>query len=136
MALFGGTTMPVTELTIRLTRASCVVSMPVFRPNFGARVASVITTSSSERVARALADAVDGHLGLARAGEDARQGVRRREPEVVVAVHRDDDALDAGHVVADAADEGPELVGRGVTDGVGDVERGRARRGWRASRTS
>ena len=42
-------------------------------------------------VAGALADAVDRALDLARAGQHAGERVGDREPEVVVAVRRDDD---------------------------------------------
>jgi hypothetical protein len=47
-ALLGGTTKPVTVLTRRLTRVSCVASMPVRSPNLACRVASAITISSSD----------------------------------------------------------------------------------------
>ena len=48
------------------------------------------------RVARALADPVDRALDLARARLDAGERVRDREPEVVVAVDRQDDVGQPG----------------------------------------
>ena len=60
-----------------------------------------------------------------RPGLDAGQRVGRRQPEVVVAVDRPDDALGPRRVGAQVADEPAELLRRGVADGVGDVERRR-----------
>ena len=77
-------------------------------------------------VAGALADAVDGDLRLARTGADAGEGVCCRHPEVIVAMHRDDDVLDAGGVGDDSRNQRTELVRGGVADRVGNVERGRA----------
>ena len=76
------------------------------------------------RVAGALAEAVDGHLDLARAGLDRGQRVGRGEAEVVVAV--DGDRGLAADEVHDPPDERPELGRDRVADGVGDVDRGRA----------
>ena len=75
-------------------------------------------------VPRALADAVHRDLDLPGAVENAGEGVRDREAEVVVAVGGDDDGI--GNRLDDASDEFPELRGRGVADGVGDVDRRRA----------
>ena len=78
------------------------------------------------RVARALADAVDRALDLARARERARVGVGDREAEVVVAVRRDDDVLELRDQPVQAREVGHVLLGRRVADGVGDVDRRRA----------
>ena len=75
-------------------------------------------------VAGALAEPVDRALHLTGTRGDARQRVRDREAEVVVAVCRHDEL--AVHVVDDVADELGELLGHAVPDGVGDVQRGRA----------
>ncbi len=83
------------------------------------------------RVAGALADAVDRDLRLARAVADAGQGVGRRQTEVVVAMHRDGDVVDALHVFDDAGDHRAELFGDGVAHGVRDVERRSTRRDHR-----
>ena len=56
-------------------------------------------------VAGPLADAVDRHLDLPRAVLDRGQRVGRRQPQVVVAVRRDDHVLRARHVLPDAADQ-------------------------------
>ena len=75
------------------------------------------------RVARALADAVDRALDLARAGLQAGEGVGDGEAEVVVAVDRQHDVAQARHQVVEAAEEGAVLVRHRVADGVGDVDR-------------
>ena len=71
-----------------------------------------------------LTEPVDAHLDLARPGLHPGEGVRRGQPEVVVAVGRQ-------HVVTrdlfpDVLDEGPEVPWDAVPDGVGDVQRGGA----------
>ena len=78
------------------------------------------------RVARALADAVDRALDLARAGLQAGEGVRDGQPEVVVAVDREHDVAQAGHELVQASQERAVLDRHRVSDGVGDVDRGRA----------
>ena len=75
------------------------------------------------RVARALADAVDRALDLARAGLQAREGVGDGEPEVVVAVDGQHDVAQARHQLVEAAEEGDVLLRHRVADGVGDVDR-------------
>ena len=77
-------------------------------------------------VAGALADAVDGALELVDAGADRGEGVRDREPEVVVAVGRERDVLELGAQLADAQDERRVLGGQHVADRVGEVDRRRA----------
>ena len=63
------------------------------------------------RIARALADAVDGALDLPRSRNRARQTVARRQPEVVLAVSRQDHVLHAHRVRLDARDQSTKLVG-------------------------
>ena len=76
------------------------------------------------RVAGALAEAVDRHLDLARAGLDRRERVGRGEAEVVVAV--DADRRLAADEVDDPPDERAELGRDRVADGVRDVDGRRA----------
>src|SRR5262249_51057949 len=75
-------------------------------------------------VAGALADAVDAGLDLASTGANGAQAVGDGEAEVVVAVDGDAGLVDVADVVEDAFDELAELFGRGVADGVGDVDGG------------
>mmetsp|Transcript_11203 Transcript_11203/g.28731 ORF Transcript_11203/g.28731 Transcript_11203/m.28731 type:complete len:415 (+) Transcript_11203:471-1715(+) len=77
-------------------------------------------------VARALADAVDGALHLARAGHGAGEAVGGAQPEVVLAVRGYDGAVDAGRVGLDRGDEAAELVRQVPACGVGDVKCGGA----------
>src|SRR5204863_7700295 len=76
-------------------------------------------------VAGPLAESVDRDLDLSRAGLDGGQGIRRRQPEVVVAVDAD------GRIAADKVDDPPgqgtELGRDRVPDRVRDVDRGRTR---------
>jgi hypothetical protein len=78
------------------------------------------------RVARALAEPVDRALDLPRARLQAGVGVGDGQPQVVVAVHRQDDVVQAGDELVQAAQEGGVLLRHRVADGVGDVDRGRA----------
>ena len=75
-------------------------------------------------VAGSLAEAVDGHLDLARTGLDRREGVCRRETQVVVAV--DADRRLFAHQIDDALGQRPEFARDGVADGIGDVDGGSA----------
>jgi len=75
------------------------------------------------RVARALAESVDGALHLARAGSNGGQRVRGREPEVVVAMSRN---VNAGTRSHDLADERSVFGRDRVADGIGDVQDSRA----------
>jgi hypothetical protein len=75
-------------------------------------------------VAGTLADAVDGALDLSGSALDAGERVGYGHAEVVVAVGGEDDVFDAGHLGEEHAEGGGVLVGRGVTDGVGDVDGG------------
>lgn len=83
-------------------------------------------------VARALADAVDRALDLARAGLDRGQAVGGGQAEVVVAVGREHHRLGAAHVRAQEREALRDLGRRHVADRVGRVERGRARGHHRA----
>ena len=74
------------------------------------------------RVARALAEAVDRALDLRRAGGEAGERVGDGEAEVVVAVHRQLDAIELGAERAHLVEEPRELVGKGVADGVRKVD--------------
>ncbi len=74
-------------------------------------------------VAGALAQAVDRALDLPGAGLDGGQAVRRRHAEVVVAVRRPDDLVRAWHLFTQHPDQLGAFLGRGVADGVGDVDR-------------
>ena len=58
-------------------------------------------------VAGALADAVDGALDLAGTAFDAGEGVGDGHAEVVVAVGREDDGVDAGDGALDELEQGP-----------------------------
>ena len=73
-------------------------------------------------VARAFADAVDRHLGLPRAVEDAAQGVGRGHAQIVVAVGRDDRPVDVGDVIDEVFDLRAVLAGQAVARGVGNVD--------------
>ena len=77
-------------------------------------------------VARALADAVDGALDLPRAAANARQRIRHRQAEIVVAMDGEDRLVGVRHALADAAEQRVILVRRGVAHRVGDVDRRRA----------
>eukprot|EP00982_Pelagococcus_subviridis_P002555 19486-Pelagococcus_subviridis.AAC.2 len=77
------------------------------------------------RVARALPDAVDGALHLPRAVRDARERVRGGQSEVVLAVCGYD--VLARDVFFDPRDERPEFLREAHADGVGNVQRRRAR---------
>ena len=77
-------------------------------------------------VAGALAEAVDGALDLAGALLQGGQAVGDGQAQVVVAVDAEDDLVDAADVLLQVADGRGVLLGHGVADGVGDVDRGGA----------
>ena len=77
-------------------------------------------------VARPLADAVDGAFDLPAAGADAGQRVGDRHAEVVVAVHGEDRLLRARHLLHHGAEHLVVFLGRGVADGIGQVDGGGA----------
>ena len=62
------------------------------------------------RVAGPLADAVDRALDLPRAGAQRRQRVRRRQPEIVVAVRAERHLVGARHPIDDRREEVADLV--------------------------
>src|SRR5690606_14186894 len=73
-----------------------------------------------------LADAVDGAFHLPGPVSYAGPGVGYRQPQVVVAVGRDEHVLAVTlHLGDDAADHLAVVPGGGEPDGVGDVDRGR-----------
>ena len=76
------------------------------------------------RVACTLAQAVDGALDLGCAVFNARQRQGRGHAQVVVAMHRHGDVLDAANVLHEVPDATAELVGQAVTGGIGDVHDG------------
>jgi len=85
IALVRGTTIPVAVLTRRLTLVSCVVSIPVVRPNFAARCGrhdDLFRASCS----RALADAVDRDLACRAPARMPASELAGGTAEVVVAV--------------------------------------------------
>ena len=77
-------------------------------------------------VAGPLADAVDGAFHLAGAGLHGGDGVGHRQPQVVVAVDRDDGLVDVPHVLLQVGDDVEVLEGDGVADRIRDVDRGGA----------
>ena len=77
-------------------------------------------------VAGALADAVDRALDLPHAALNRRQAVGDRQPEVVVAVRAEDRLVGVRDALADVREELADLVGHGVADRVGQVDRRRA----------
>ena len=77
-------------------------------------------------VARALADAADGHLGLTGTHAEGGQGVGHGQAQVVVAVHAEDGLVAVGRVLDDVADEVGEFLRLGIAHGVGQVDGGGA----------
>ena len=75
------------------------------------------------RVARALAEAVDGALDLPRPGEHAGEGVRDGQAEVVVAVHRQRHVAQAGDELVHPRQERRVLLRHRVADRVGEIDR-------------
>ena len=78
------------------------------------------------RVARALADAVHRAFDLPHAALNRGEAVGHRETQVVVAVRAEHGATGIGHAGDDLGEEVPDLVRRGVADGVGEIHRGAA----------
>ena len=73
-------------------------------------------------VAGALADAVHAELDLAGSRPHGGDRVGRRHAEIVLAVEREDRALELGHLGAQVREEIAHLVRQRVADGVGDVD--------------
>ena len=78
-------------------------------------------------VAGALADTVDCTLHLPCARLDSSNGVRDRQAQVIVAVDRDDRLLDVGNIVLQVLDDVVIFERDGIADGVGNIDRRRAR---------
>ena len=73
-------------------------------------------------ISGALADAADRAFDLARAGAYRGQAVGHGQAEVVVAVRRDDDVVDARYITPQPADAGVHFFRGGVADGIGHVD--------------
>ena len=78
------------------------------------------------RVARPLADAVDGAFDLPRAAAHPGERIRHRQAEVVVAMDGEDRLVRIRHALAHFAEHRLVFVGRGIADRVGNVDRRRA----------
>ena len=76
------------------------------------------------RVPGAFADAVDGAFDLPRPFAERGQAVGDGQAQVVVAVDREDAAVDAAHVRLEVPDDRGVVARHGVADGVGNVESG------------
>ncbi len=73
-------------------------------------------------VARPLADAVDGALNLAGPHLHRADGVGHREPQIIVAVDRDDRLVDVGYPVEQGVDDAGELGRYRVAHGIRDID--------------
>jgi hypothetical protein len=126
-ALFGWTTKPVVCATRRdagndLGRVDADVEAEVVLARLHGH-----DDLLERAVARALAEAVDRALDLARAADlDAGERVGHCHAEVVVAVHRPDRLVGVRDLVAQVEQELAVQLGDGIADGVGDVDRRRA----------
>ena len=125
IALFRCTIMPVMLATRRL------VGTRRLRLHAGVGVVEVAARAQGhddlfERaVAGPLAQPVDRALDLSGAGLDGGEAVGHGHPQVVVAVDADHGAVDVRHALAEGLDDAVHVAGRGVADGVGDVDRRR-----------
>ena len=77
-------------------------------------------------VAGAFADAVDRHLGLPGAVQDAAQRIGRSHAQVVVAMGGDDRPVDVRDMIDEVFDLGAVFVRKAVARRVGDVDHGGA----------
>jgi len=77
-------------------------------------------------IAGALAKAVDRAFDLAGAAVQSSQRVGDRQPEIVMAMGREDDLVGAGDAIAQHRDQRAELLRRGIADRVRHVDRGGA----------
>ncbi len=77
-------------------------------------------------VAGAFAQAVDGAFDLAGAFLEGGQAVGDGQAQVVVAMDAQDDLVDAADILLEVANGRGVLLGDGVADGVGNVDRGGA----------
>ena len=79
-------------------------------------------------IARAFANAVDGHFSLTRARLNSSQRIRGCHAEIIMAMHRNGNAIvHAGRVPDNTIDQFEIFIGRGVANRVGNVKRCRAR---------
>ena len=112
-------------------KTACLGELPRVDVGMGVELLAVHADAHDDflerRVARTLAEAVDRALDLGRAVLHALERKRGRHAEVVVAVNRHGDVLDAAHVLHKVRDAAAELGGKRVSRGVGDVDDGRAR---------
>jgi hypothetical protein len=77
-------------------------------------------------VAGAFTDTVYGYFRLPRACLNTRQRIGCCQTKIVVRVHRNGHVFNSRHIFHDARDQRTELVGRGVSHRIGDIERRRA----------
>ena len=77
-------------------------------------------------IARAFADAVHRAFDLARAGANRSKRIGYRHTQVVVAMDGEDHVRPVADVLDQEAEEVVNLLRRGVSDGVGHVERRRS----------
>jgi hypothetical protein len=76
-------------------------------------------------IASAFADAVDGHFGLTRPGLDSGQCVGGRQPQVIMAMHRNGNpVVHAGRVFDDSVNQRAELFRGRIANGIRDVQGG------------
>ncbi len=77
-------------------------------------------------VAGAFADAVDADLDLPRARYHARQCVRGCQAQIVVTMGRPNHAVAAGGALNQVAHHRGVFIWGEITNGIGDIQRGRA----------
>ena len=96
-----------------------------------ARLVCVTVRTHSQRhndffkrsIARAFTDSVDRALHLPSAVCNRRQRVCDRQPEIIVAMSRDNHVLRAWYPLANAADQVTEFCGNRVADRIRDIQR-------------
>src|SRR5439155_5754767 len=107
-------------LAVQLLRVDAEVNRDPARPH---------TTRHDDlfqrRITGALTDAVHGAFDLSGTGFDRRERVGYGEPEVVVAVRAEHDAVGAGNALPTRAEHGAVLDGQRVPDRVREIDRGR-----------
>ncbi len=118
--------MPVIVETRRQVGYSRSARIPVVTPKACSRTLSAITTSSIEQLPARSPMPLIVHSTWRAPARTADEAVGDRHAEVVVAVHRQRDRLDAAHVAAQVREGLVELLRRRVADGVRHVDRRRA----------
>ena len=107
------------------TRRTCARELARVDVRVGVQVLAVHANAHDDlfhrRIARSLAETVDGALDLLGAVLHARERKRRCHAEVIVAVHGDLCAMDAVHVVHQELDTTAELVRERIPGRVRDV---------------